>query len=62
MLINYESKVLLEDHEFKMQNKGRFSYKGLKYFYKKNNLRYKFGILLYIIYNILITTFIYLNS
>ena len=47
---DYESEILKEDFAFKKLNQFRFSVKSCLYFYAKNNLKFRFGILLYIIW------------
>lgn len=58
IITNYESKILLEDHEFKIQGKNKFSWRNLKLAYQRNNLKLKIGTILYIIYLMFVSLFI----
>lgn len=51
VLVNYESKVLLEDHEFKVKGK-KFCWKGLKRNCARYNLKLRLGSNFYLLFHI----------
>lgn len=46
----YESEILKDSFILKKLGKSRFSYANLRYLYSKYNLKYKFGLLLYLLW------------